>query len=69
MHTRYWLLNLWRLQAIDHLDISDKLSGETKTVYDDLRQLFPKFDSDYPIYKDIEKVIAYLTSTHKTILQ
>jgi histidine ammonia-lyase len=56
------------LQAIDHLNIAEKLSGETKTVYHDLRKLFPKFESDYPIYKDIEKVITFLTETHKNII-
>lgn len=53
------------LQAIDYLKISDKLSFETHSVYNDLRKLFPKFESDYPIYKDIEKVISFLSSTHK----
>jgi len=57
------------LQAIDYLNISEKLSQETKTVYKDLRKLFPKFVSDYPIYKDIEKVISFLTTTHKKNLE
>ncbi len=54
------------LQAVDYLNISEKLSTETFAVYNDLRKIFPKFESDYPIYKDIEKVITFLTSTHKT---
>jgi histidine ammonia-lyase len=57
------------LQAVDYLNISEKLSQETKAVYKDLRKLFPKFDSDYPIYKDIEKVISFLTANHKKNLE
>jgi histidine ammonia-lyase len=54
------------LQAIDYLNISEKLSHETLSVYNDLRKLFPKFESDYPIYEDIEKVVFYLRTTCKT---
>ncbi|MBA7524725.1 Tyrosine 2,3-aminomutase [subsurface metagenome] len=56
------------LQAIDYLNMSEKLSPETHKVYKDLRNIFPKFESDYPIYKDMEKVISFINSNHKRIL-
>lgn len=47
------------LQAIDHLDCSEKLSPTTHTVYTDLRAIFPKFVEDKPKYKDMVKVKQY----------
>ena len=56
------------LQAVDYLEITSKLSPETSKVYSDLRQVFPKFKDDYAIYNDIQKVITFITHTHKNIL-
>lgn len=56
------------LQAIDYLDISSKLSGETFAIYRSIRQIFPKFEDDYAIYTDIEKVINHLKKSQKNIL-
>jgi histidine ammonia-lyase len=47
------------LQAIDHLDCSEKLSPTTHTVYTDLRSIFPKFVEDKPKYKDMVNVKQY----------
>jgi histidine ammonia-lyase len=47
------------LQAIDHLDCSEKLSPTTHTVYTDLRAIFPKFIEDKPKYKDMVNVKQY----------
>ncbi|WP_439695265.1 histidine ammonia-lyase [Mucilaginibacter sp. AW1-7] len=47
------------LQAIDHLDCSEKLSPITHTVYTDLRAIFPKFIEDKPKYKDMVNVKQY----------
>ena len=48
------------LQAIDFLDIANKLSDKTKTVYDDLRQIVPKFVEDAPKHKDIENINNFI---------
>jgi histidine ammonia-lyase len=50
------------LQAIDYLQIADKLSNRTKAVYDDLRQIVPKFVEDSPKYKDIENILNFIQS-------
>ncbi len=47
------------LQAIDHLDCSEKLSPTTHLVYTDLRAIFPKFVEDAPKYKDLARVKQY----------
>ena len=44
------------LQAIDHLDCAAKLSPKTKSVYDEVRKIFPRFIEDKPKYKDLENV-------------
>ena len=56
------------LQAIDYLNIASKLSKETFRIYTNIRTIFPKFEDDYAIYADIEKVIDHLKNTHKNIL-
>jgi histidine ammonia-lyase len=56
------------LQAIDYLEISSKLSPETREVYSELRKIFPKFEDDYAIYTDIQKVLTYIQETHKDIV-
>ena len=44
------------LQAIDHLGCTASL---TKSFYDDIRKLFPKFVEDVPKYKDLQNIKAY----------
>ena len=48
------------LQAIDYLGCQQKLSSVTKSVYDDIRKIFPKFIDDLPKYKDLQKVKEFL---------
>ena len=48
------------VQAIDHLKIQDKLSTQTRVIYDEIRAFFPAFSDDTPKYKEIEKMISYL---------
>ncbi len=48
------------LQAIDYLGCQQKLSTVTKSVYDDIRRIFPKFIDDLPKYKDLQKVKEFL---------
>lgn len=48
------------LQAIDYLGCQEKLSTVTKSVYEDIRKIFPKFIDDLPKYKELQKVKEFL---------
>jgi len=47
-------------QAVDHLKIEDKLAGQTKAMYQQIRSVVPVFTEDDARYEDIEKVVAYI---------
>ncbi len=51
------------LQAIDYLECQDRLSSISKTVYDKVREIFPKFIEDQPKYKEMALVKEYLASS------
>ena len=55
------------LQAIDHLDCGKKLSPLTRSVYTDVRNIFPVFTEDHPKYKDLQKIKAFLESSETVI--
>jgi len=55
------------LQAIDHLDCVSQLSPKTKSVYEDVRKIFPKFVEDMPKYKDLEQVKHYFEQADAVI--
>ena len=44
------------LQAIDYLECVPRLSSKTKSIYTEIRKIFPKFIEDKPKYKDLEKI-------------
>jgi histidine ammonia-lyase len=48
------------VQAVDCLNIQDKLSKETRVAYNEIRSLFPVFVADMPKYKEIEQIKTYL---------
>jgi histidine ammonia-lyase len=48
------------LQAIDFLEIKDKLSSYSLSKYLDLRQIVPKFTEDTIKYKDIQNIEQYI---------
>lgn len=48
------------LQGIDYLEISDKISIESKKIYRELREIFPLFTEDTPLCGDIERITDYL---------
>jgi len=48
------------VQAIDYLKIQDKLSKQTRAIYDEIRNFFPVFSDDTPKYKEIEQIKNYL---------
>jgi len=47
-------------QAVDCLNIQEKLSKETRAAYDGIRSFFPVFTTDTPKYKEIEQIKTYL---------
>lgn len=47
-------------QAVDYLKIQNKLSSESYSIYNEIRNIFPVFTQDTPKYKEIETVIQYL---------
>ena len=51
------------LQAIDYLECKGRLSTTSRALYDEVRQIFPKFIEDVPKYKDLERVKTFLEST------
>jgi histidine ammonia-lyase len=56
------------VQAVDCLNIQDKLSPFTKNIYNEVRQIVPKFIEDTPKDADIQNVIDYLTAKKNNIL-
>ena len=48
------------LQAIDYLEIKDRLSSYSLSKYMDLRQIVPKFTEDTIKYKDIQNIEQYI---------
>lgn len=48
------------VQAIDYLKIQEKLSIESRDVYNEIRAFFPVFTQDTPKYKEIETMNRYL---------
>jgi len=55
------------LQAIDYLECRDRLSTASRTVYDKVRAIFPKFIEDQPKYKDLNRVKEFLESSANLI--
>ena len=48
------------LQAIDYLEIKERLSYYSLSKYLDLRQIVPKFTEDSIKYKDIQNIEQYI---------
>ena len=56
------------LQAVDYLQCHQKMSPKTKAVYNALRNVFPKFVEDSPLYKDLAKIRTWLeANTPETV--
>ena len=56
------------VQAVDCINIQDKLSPFTRGIYDEVRQIVPKFIEDTPKDADIQNVIDYLRNKKTNIL-
>lgn len=52
------------IQAIEYLNVQDQISSKTKQMYDDIRQIVPKFSEDVVMYPYIEKVKNYITNNN-----
>jgi histidine ammonia-lyase len=48
------------VQAVDYLKIQDKLSEDTRKIYDEIRSFFPVFTDDTPKYNEIEQMKNFL---------
>ncbi len=48
------------MQAIDCLYIKDKLCNKSREIYSQIREFFPVFKDDYPLYTSIEKTENFL---------
>ena len=47
-------------QAVDCLEIADKLSSNTKSLYDSIREIVPLFRNDTPKYQEIRDITDFL---------
>ena len=48
------------VQALDFLNKSEGLSAQSKKIYDEIRNIVPVFEKDYPIYGDLKKVKDFI---------
>lgn len=48
------------VQAVDCLEMNDKLSSRTRKLYDEIRNIVPVFKNDTPKYQEIRDIIQYL---------
>lgn len=52
-------------QATDCLKKEDKLSSQTRTMYRDIRKIFPLLVEDRPLYSEIENIKKYLMDSER----
>ncbi len=50
------------VQAIEYLKVQDKVSSETKKMYDAIREIVPIFTEDVVMYPFVNKVKEYITN-------
>ena len=50
------------VQAIEYLKVQDKVSSETKKMYDAIREIVPIFTEDVVMYPFVNKVKKYITN-------
>lgn len=55
------------VQAIEYLEAKDKVSSKTRKLYDDIRNIVPKFTEDIVMYPYVNKVKEFLLHTENTI--
>ena len=47
-------------QAVDYLQIENKMSSKTRKMFGEIRKIFPKLVEDRTLYQEIEKMVAFL---------
>ncbi len=52
------------LQAIDYLNCQNKMASKTLSVYKALREIFPKFVEDAPLYKELARIRTFLENNN-----
>jgi histidine ammonia-lyase len=57
------------VQAIDYLQITDKLASPTKKVYDQLREIVPVFVDDSPKYRELNMIKEFLLNNNPAAIQ
>jgi histidine ammonia-lyase len=55
------------VQAVDYLGCQERLSATTRSFYDKVRAIFPKFIEDAPKYKDLQRIKDFLENGDKII--
>ena len=60
------ILFMGLVQAVDYLKIQTKLSPKTAKIYKEVRDIFPAFVEDSPMYKDIANLVDYLRNHELT---
>jgi histidine ammonia-lyase len=50
-------------QAIDYLQIEEKMSSKTKEIFNEIRKISPKIVEDKPLYQEIEKINNFLKTS------
>lgn len=55
------------LQSIDYLECRDRLSAVSRSLYDEVREIFPKFIEDLPKYKDLARVKEFLVGADQIV--
>ncbi|PKQ45473.1 HAL/PAL/TAL family ammonia-lyase [Confluentibacter flavum] len=48
------------VQAIEYLEVKDEVSSKTRKMYDDIRQIVPKFKDDIVLYPYVNSVKDYI---------
>ncbi|MDD5570073.1 MAG: aromatic amino acid ammonia-lyase [Bacteroidales bacterium] len=56
------------IQAIDYLECQNSLSSYTKSIYDELRKIVPKFVDDTTKHKDVLNIKNYIQSKRLNII-
>ena len=48
------------VQAVDCLQIAEDLAPETRSLYNQIRNIVPSFAEDTPKYEEIRKLVTFL---------
>jgi histidine ammonia-lyase len=56
------------VQAIDYVELKDKLSSQTKEIYLEIRNIVPRFEEDTVMYLEIKKIKDYICNHFINVL-